>query len=67
MTWNGCAAVPVESGTLESLVWGETHVTFNQRILNLRSTRVAEQDGLGVVAIGGGSWGLTFISLHPLK
>jgi hypothetical protein len=67
MTWNACAAVPVESGTLESLGWGETHVTFNQRILILRSTCVAEQGDLGVVAIGCGSWGLTFKSLDSLK
>ena len=27
MTWNACAAVRVETWTLESLVWDETHVT----------------------------------------
>ena len=41
--------------TLESLVWDETHVTpSTKRSLILRSTHVAEQDCLDVVAIEGG-------------
>jgi hypothetical protein len=55
MTWNACAAVRVESGGLESLVWDETHVTpSTKRSLILRSTHVAEQGCLDVVAIEGG-------------
>ena len=39
MTWNACAAVRVESGTLESLAWDETHVTLSTKGSSiLRST-----------------------------
>jgi hypothetical protein len=65
MTWNACAAIRVESGTLESLVWDQTHVTFQ-----------TEDPHLEIHTCGGAglSWccgkrkrpmGLTFISLDP--
>ena len=71
MTWTACAAVRVESTSLGSGVacLGRNSCTacdpFDQGMLILRSTYVAEQGCLDVVAIEGRFVGLKSKSLDP--
>jgi hypothetical protein len=68
MTWNACAAVRVESPSLGSGVAclrRNSCDPFDQEILILRSTDVAEQGCFDVVAIEGRFVGLRSKSLDP--
>ena len=68
MTWNACAAVRVESpspGSGVACLGRNSCDPFDQEILILRSTYVAEQSCLDVVAIEGRFVGLESQSLDP--